>query len=182
MRRLILKSQLNNRFDLINRLAEIGFTFSERYYQHDRVFVPRNYQPESNYPRLTLRTEIRDKRKPPVYKLSLRRHINDSGIDVIEMTEIRDYSATANLIAQLGFMLHSEVSRTRRALIFNKSLRMYLDKVEGLSGEYLKIETDLEDSDKVSILRKDLEDTLMTLGQPAEDLLLQPYTDLLQSH
>lgn len=180
MKRLILKLQLNNRFDLINRLSDIGFVFGDTYYQHDRVFVPREYQKDNNYPRITLRTEIRDKKQPPIYKMSLRRHINDSGIDIIEMTPILDYTAAANLIAQLGFTLHSEVSRRRRALALSKSLRMYLDKIDGLSGEYLKFESDLSPSDKVSVVKKDLEDTLITLGQPVEDLTPTPYTDLLQ--
>lgn len=179
MKRLILKLPLNNRFDLINRLSDIGFIFGKPYYQHDRVFVPREYQKDHNYPRITLRTEIRDESKPPVYKLSLRRHINDSGIDIIEMTPILDYVAAANLITQLGFTLHSEISRRRRALELSKSLRMYLDNIDGLTGEYLKFESDLLPSDKVSAVRKDLEATLVTLGQPTSDLSPIPYTDLL---
>ena len=178
MKRFILKLQLNNRFDLINHLSDIGFTFGEAYYQHDRVFVPRDYKENHNYPRLTLRTEVRGK-NPPVYKLSLRRHIEDSGIDIIEMTPVLDYLASANLIAQLGFTLRSEISRERRALELSKDLRMYLDKVEGLTGEYLKFETDLSPDDKVSAVKKDLEATLATLGQPLSDLISSPYTDLL---
>ncbi len=180
MRRVIIKSKLNNQFDLIQRLGEIGFGFGETYYQHDRVFVPRDYEKGGNFPRLVLRTEIRDKRRQPVYKLSLRRHIEDSGIDFVEMTQVMDYVATANLIAQLGFTLKAEVSRQRRALALSKMLRMYLDEVEGVVGEYIKLESDLLESDKVSVVREDLIDTLGTLGQPREDLVLVPYADLLQ--
>ena len=180
MKRIIIKSQLNNRFDLLNRLSDIGFSFEDPYFQHDRVFVPRDYEESNNYPRLTLRTEVRNQKTPPVYKLSLRRHIEDSGVDIVEMTEITSYESAANIIAQLGFTLRAEISRERRALRLSDHIRFYLDKVEGLSGEFIKLEADLRPEDKVSAIKKDLEDSLVTLGQPAKDRLSTPYADLLK--
>jgi adenylate cyclase class IV len=179
MKRVIVKCHLLNRFDLLQRLAEIELNFGATYWQHDRVYVPRNYQKHSNFPRLTLRTEVRQANQPAKYNLILHRHIEDSGVDIVESTPIVDYSAAANILLQLGFAPHSEFSRQRRELSFDQNTQFYLDIIENLPNEYVKIETTLEKNEKVSVVRQDLVDTLSTLGQDPKNIISESYADLL---
>lgn len=179
MRRVIVKSALNNRFDFFERISDLNADFDDPYWQHDRVFVPKNYETIPDCPRLILRTEIRDRSAPPVYKLSLRRHLSESDVDIVDLTLISNYSATATILLQLGFRHLIDIVRKRRALFLSKDTRFYLDAVEGLPGEYLKLETDLKDTSDPAAVKADLKESLKTLGQPPEDLIKKPYSSLL---
>lgn len=165
MKKVILKCKLKNRDDFEQKLSDIDLDFSTTYWQHDRIYVPRGYKRGMNLPRLILRTEMRAVDKPAKYYLILRRHIEDSGIDIVEETLIKDYTATANMIMQLGFKQIAEVSRRRQDLKMGEGTFIYLDKVENLPGYYAKIESALTDSDSAIDARLDLEKTFETLGE-----------------
>ena len=165
MKKVILKCKLKNRDDFEQKLSDIDLDFSTTYWQHDRIYVPRGYKRGMNLPRLVLRTEMRAVDKPAKYYLILRRHIEDSGVDIIEETLIKDYTATANMIMQLGFKQMAEVSRRRQDLKMGEGTFIYLDKVENLPGYYAKIESVLTDSDSAIDARLDLEKTFETLGE-----------------
>lgn len=179
MRRIILKSQLNNRFGLLQRLADINLEFSDVYFLHDRVYVPKNYRPSSNFPHLSLRTVVKKPNHPADYFLIFHRHLKDSEIDLIETSPLKDYTSMANIISQLGFTLKAEIDRQRRELILGEAVRMYTDFVEGLDAEYLKIESDLTELDDPVSVRNDLADTLITLDQHPDDIVKAPYITLL---
>lgn len=57
---------------------------------------------------------------------------------------------------------------------------IYLDRVEGLEGDYLKIEAELLEGQPVEEMRVQLLSTLATLGQ--ETFVTQAYFDLLQTN
>ena len=63
-----------------------------------------------------MRTEMHAVDEPPKYILSLRRHIEDSGVDIIEDTSIVDYEGMVRTILQLGFKQFGEVSRRREEI------------------------------------------------------------------
>ena len=165
MKKVILKCKLKNRDDFEQKLSDIDLDFSTTYWQHDRIYVPRGYKRGMNLPRLVLRTEMRAIDKPAKYYLILRRHIEDSGIDIVEETLVKEYTATANMIMQLGFKQMAEVSRRRQDLKMGEGTFIYLDKVENLPGYYAKIESALTDSDSTIDARLDLEKTFETLGE-----------------
>ena len=54
MKRSIVKMKLNSRTDFVATLGEINLEFSEAYWQHDRIFVPKNYNRDKSQPRLSL--------------------------------------------------------------------------------------------------------------------------------
>ena len=83
MKKSIVKVKLNSRADFIETLDEINFRFSEPYWQHDRIFVPKNYSRDKSFPRLSLRTIVKDPNKEATYALVLRRHFEDKKIDII---------------------------------------------------------------------------------------------------
>jgi len=165
MRKAILKCKLASRDKFEDKLSDIDLDFSTIYWQHDRVYIPRNYKRGMNLPRLVMRTEIKSVDKPPKYTLVLRRHIEDSGVDVIEETAIKDYASAVNIILQLGFKLAGEVSRRRQDLKMGEGTYIYLDKIDGKNGYYAKIESDLSAEDSVFEAKEDLKKTFEALGE-----------------
>lgn len=176
MKKIILKCKLRNRDEFEQKLSDIDLDFSPIYWQHDRVYVPKNYKPNSNFPRLIMRTEMKSVDKPAKYYFILKRHIEDSGVDIVEETEINDYEKLVNIILQLGFKPTAEVSRRRQSLKMSEGNYIYLDKVDNLQGYYAKIESILNDKDSVFEAHQDLEKTFRTLGE--SNFIDKPYFEL----
>jgi predicted adenylyl cyclase CyaB len=165
MRKVIVKCKVHDRERFEKKLEDVGLEFSPVYWQYDRVYVPRGYKGRSNFLRLIMRTEMHAIDDPPAYLLSLLRHIEDSGIDVVEETSIKDYENTVNIILQLGFKPAGEVSRRRQDLKMGEGTYIYLDKIETQPGYYAKIESNLAANDSVAAAKSDLQKTFETLGE-----------------
>ncbi len=165
MKKVIVKCKLKSRDGFEKKLSDIDLDFSQIYWQHDRIYVPRNYKPHSNFPRLIMRTEMRAVDKPAKYSFILKRHIEDSGIDIAEETLIKDYEKTVNIILQLGFRPIAEVSRRRQDLRMGEGNFIYLDKIENKSGYYAKIESNLTPEESITEAKEDLKKTFQTLGE-----------------
>ena len=176
MRKVIIKAKLSSRDKFVQKLSDIELIFSPVYWQHDRIYVPRDYKKNSNYPRLIMRTEMRAVDKPAKYTLILRRHIEDSGIDVVEETSIKDYESAVNIILQLGFKPAAEVSRRREELKMDEDNIIYLDKIESIPGYFAKIESNLAADDSVTEAKLDLERTFKTLGET--NFVNTPYAEM----
>jgi len=174
MKKIILKYRLADRDSFEDELSARDFDFSALYWQHDRVYVPRGFKRAQNFPRLVMRTEMRAVDAPPKYSLILRRHIEDSGVDIVEETPVTDYVGTVNIILQLGFKPAGEVSRRRQDLEIKEGTKVYLDILDGRDEYYAKIETVLKDGDSVEKVRSDLGKTLKTPG----DLIESAYFEL----
>lgn len=177
MKKIILKCKLADRDDFEQKLSDIDMDFGPVYWQYDRVFVPRGYKPHANYPRLVMRTEMRAVDRPPRYEFIMKRHVEDSQVDIVDATVVRDYSETVKIIQQLGFKLQAEVSRRRQEITMESGTKLYLDKVEGVDGYFAKIEDVLSEGDKVAEVREALLGTLRSLGQ--EDIHPEGYYEIL---
>ena len=176
MKKVIIKCKLKNHEGFEQKLSDIDLDFSPIYWQHDRIYVPRNYKPKFNFPKLIMRTEMLSVDKPAKYYYILKRHIEDSGVDIVEETEVTDYEKLVNIILQLGFKPIAEVSRKRQELNMGEGTTIYLDKVDKLPGYYAKIESDLQATDSVEAARNDLEKTFQTLGE--SNFVDKPYFEL----
>ncbi len=163
MKLLAYKVKVKNTDELISKLSELDLTFGSVSLLHDRVFIPRNYKPKSNFPRLILRTEKTAEDRPVRYYLILRRHIEESTVDIFDQTVVKDYAETAKIIQQLSFTMQAEVSRKRQELMLSKGVKLYLDKIDG-EETYAKIETEILPDDNIAIVKKDLMTTLRALG------------------
>ena len=95
--------KLNSRVDFINTLGEIDFKFSEPYWQHDRIFVPRGFNRDKSQPRLSLRTIVKDPNKDAIYALVLRRHFEDKKFDIVNSVIVKDYTEAAHIVYQLVY-------------------------------------------------------------------------------
>ena len=165
MKKVILKCKLKSRNDFEQKLSDIDLDFAPVYWQHDRVYVPKNYKTHANFPRLVMRTEMKAVDKPAKYYFILKRHIEDSGVDVVEETPISDYEQLVRIILQLGFKPIAEVSRRRQDLKMGEGTYIFLDKIDRESGYFAKIESELAEGDSVFEARQDLEKTFQTLGE-----------------
>lgn len=176
MKKLIVKSQLPDRVAFDRQLANIGMELSPVIWQHERVYLPSDYRPAMNFPRLVMRTEVRTTEQPAIYSMYLKRHIEDSGVDWVNFTEVKNYTEATGIIHQLGFRKVAEVSRQRQELWLDDKTVIYLDKVEGLDGYFLKLEAELIDDEPIDLLRRDLFNILHMLGQ--ETFVMQTYFSL----
>ena len=176
MRKVIVKAKLSSKDKFETKLSDIDLDFSPIYWQHDRIYVPRDYKKHANYPRLVMRTEMISVDKPAKYTLILKRHIEDSGVDIVEETATKDYENTVSIILQLGFKPLAEVSRRRQELHMGEGTVIYLDKVENLPGYYAKIESEISPDDSVLEAKQDLEKTFKTLGE--SNFTLEPYSEI----
>ncbi|MBR5621123.1 CYTH domain-containing protein [Candidatus Saccharibacteria bacterium] len=181
MKRVSVKVRVRDLAELERRMNEISLEFQPVMYQHDRIFIQRGFKHGMNMPRLVMRTEMTAADKPAVYKLILKRHIEDSGIEIAYRTMIGDYTEMVGILQQLGFVLDSEVSRKRRKIELSETSRIYLDKVDKLDDSYLKIETALGPEDKVSEVMADLKRTLKLFHLDSADITQKPYFELLKS-
>lgn len=177
MKKLIVKSQLADREDFLKRMTDVGMELSPVIWQHERVYLPHDYRPEMNFPRLVMRTEVRATDQPAVYAMYLKRHIEDSGIDWVNFTEVKDYTEASGMIHQLGFRKVAEISRQRQELWLDDKTVIYLDKVEGLDSYYIKVEAEIIEGEPVDLLRKDLFNMLQILGQ--ETFTMETYFSLI---
>lgn len=165
MRKVILKCKLGKRDSFEDKLSDINLDFTPVYWQHDRIYTPKNYKPHSNFPRLIMRTEMKAVDKPAKYFFILKRHIEDSGVDIVEETNVKDYEKLVNIILQLGFKPAAEISRRRQTLDMGEGTYIHLDKVDNLPGYYAKIESEVGRDDSITEAKLDLKKTFETLGE-----------------
>ena len=177
MKKIIVKAKLRSREDFEERLNDIEMNFSDVIWQHDRVYVPKGFKLGANLPRIIMRTEMKAVDKPAKYMMILKRHIEDSGVNVVDETVVKDYVEAVNIVHQLGFKKTAEVSRRRQELSMGDGVKMFIDKVEGVSGFYAKLESEISDADNVSEVVEDLTRTLKVLK--AGEFVEKPYFELL---
>lgn len=179
MKKLIVKSRLADRERFDQQIAGIGMELSPVIWQHERIYLPHDYRPAMNFPRLIMRTEVQTTEQPAIYAMYLKRHIEDSGIDWVNYTQVKDYTEASGIVHQLGFRKVAEVSRQRQELRLDERTVVYVDTVDGIDGQYIKLEAELDDNESVDALRADLFTILVMLGQ--ETFTMQPYFDLVQN-
>ena len=178
MKKVVVKVKLKSRETFEAKLEEMGMDFAPIYWQHDRVFVPRNYQRNGGYPRLIMRTEMKAVDKPPKYLMILKRHIEDANVEIVEETKVVDYTEAANIILQLGFRPEAEVSRRRQEIEMGEVTKIFLDKIEGVNGYYAKIEAELDNKGSAVTLRDEILKTFESLDEKNE--VAQTYAEIVK--
>ena len=180
MKKAIIKTKIHSRIGFFETLDSIGFNFEPDYWQHDRIFVPRNYDRNKAYPRLSLRTVVR-KDGETLYALVMRQHFTQNNLDVINRTLVGDYAEAAHILYSLGYEFKAEVSRRRSELAMGETVRIYVDKIDGLDGYYAKIETILDKNESPEEAREDLIQSFHVLGVEDVVPINQTYGELIES-
>ena len=178
MRKSIVKCQLKDRDRFEQTLEREDRDLSPIYWLHDRIYTPRGYQPHANLPRMIMRTVMHAVDESPQYLLILRRHIEDSGLDIVEETPITDYVGTVNIIRELGFKEAGEVSRRRQELQLATNTTLYLDTLDNrpAPADFAKLETTLEKDASPIATKTSLISLLKTLGET--DIIEKSYIEL----
>ncbi|MBR3320291.1 hypothetical protein IKG20_03245 [Candidatus Saccharibacteria bacterium] len=177
MKLVVAKMRLKSREEFENTLTGMGMDFGPIFWQHDRVYVPKSYHRGGGYPRMIMRTEMRAVDRPPKYSMILKRHIEDSNVEIVDETVVKDYTEAANIILQLGFRQVAEVSRRRQEIKMGEGTVMYLDKVEGVQNYYAKIEASLGEKDSAEAQRMEVLKTFESLNETNE--IAETYAELL---
>ncbi len=176
MKKIIVKCKIASKEKFEKKLSDIDMDFAPVFWQHDRVYVPKGYKRGVNLPRLLMRTEMKSVDKPAKYYLILKRHIEDSGIDIVEETLVKDYSEMVNIILQLGFKPQKEVSRRRQEIKMGEGTSLFLDNIDGTNGYFVKLETNLVEGDSVEEVKDDLVKTLAVFGE--KNIVETSYSDI----
>lgn len=176
MKKVIVKCQLRDRKDFEERMAEVGLEFAERFWLHDRIYLPRGYRRGLNLPRMALRTLVKKEGERPRYELILKRHIEDSDVEIENKTEVLDYAEAVRLMQQLGFEKRAEVARERRELEVSEKMKIYLDQLG--EKDFVKFELVLNEGESVQSVQREIRNTLRVFGQKKEDFVEQAYFEM----
>lgn len=180
MRRVVVKAKLAYKTEFLSMLKDIDMEFSEAFWQHDRIFVPKGYERGKNLPRLYLRTVVKDAEKPATYALVLRRHIEAKDVDVVNFTTFKDYAEMAAILHQMNFEIKEEISRQRQEMSMGDGIKVYLDKIEGLPGHFAKFESNISDEDNPEDVREDLIKTFKVLKVSGKNIIDKSFGELLE--
>ena len=178
MRKIIYKTQIKDRDEFERKLSSLDFDFGPMYWQNSRVFVPKNYKNHQNYPRMNLVIEMRAVNRPAKYELVCKRHIEDSGVTIVHSTQVRDYAEAANILLQLGFELQAEVTRRRADVRINERTVVYLDRIDTLNEDFVKVEVELDDGESVQLAQQELESLLNNFGLREMNRVKETYAEL----
>lgn len=176
MKKVIFKVKLGNRDEFEEKMAGKGVDFSPIYWQHDRIYVPRGYRAGVGLPRVIMRTEMKAIDKPAKYFVILKRHIFDTNVEMEFKTEVKSYTEMVGIVAMAGFSLKTEVSRKRQEAKLPEGI-LYLDKVEGVSGFYAKLEAEVKEGKRTESVRREIRDLLETLGE--RGIVEKPYFQMI---
>ena len=95
MKKIIVKAEVRDVDKLENRLMNLGYDFDPMYWQHSRIFVPRNYEEHNNFARMILRMDVKAVDRPARYSLICKRHLEKSKIDLVHETLVSSYAEAA---------------------------------------------------------------------------------------
>ena len=147
MKKIIVKAEVRDVDKLENRLMNLGYDFDPMYWQHSRIFVPRNYEEHNNFARMIC-----------------KRHLEKSKIDLVHETLVSNYAEAANILLQMGLIIQSEVSRTRQEVVLDNGITIYLDQIEHGRKSYIKFEAVLENESEAEEIRNRIEVLMMDLN------------------
>ena len=179
MRKIIYKTQLTERDEFERKLSSLDCDFGPMYWQNSRIFVPKNYKNHENYPRMILRIEMRAVNRPAKYELICKRHIEDSGVTIVHSTQVKDYTEAASILLQLGFELQAEVPRRRQDVRINDKTMVFMDRIDTINEDFVKIEVELEDGESVQLAQQELQSLLTNFGLPGDASVKETYAELV---
>ena len=168
MRKIIYKTQIKDRDEFERKLSSLDFDFGPMYWQNTH----------QNYPRMNLVIEMRAVNRPAKYELVCKRHIEDSGVTIVHSTQVRDYAEAANILLQLGFELQAEVPRRRADVRINERTVVYLDRIDTLNEDFVKVEVELDDGESVQLAQQELESLLNNFGLREMNRVKETYAEL----
>lgn len=136
MREIEIKAKIENLESIHSALQQQGVALSEPVSHHDVVWGVPGKVRGNNSPWLRLRTERKGDAER--YLFTLKRSMTGQ-LDSLEYeTEVDNPEAVQGIVKELGFVLYSDITKTRRKAHLDDK-EICLDSVDGL-GDFIELE------------------------------------------
>ena len=154
MREIEIKVRLQDKEGMLAVLEAKGVAFSKPVHQRDQVFgLPGEAGGDGNTaPWLRVRTETRGQGEDETKRVlfTFKRSITGQLDSIEHETEVSDSDVIIAIVKELGFVLFSDMTKTRRIGKLN-DIEVCIDSVKGL-GDFMELERLAdEDADPVAI-------------------------------
>lgn len=154
MREIEIKVRLQDKEGMLAVLEAKGVAFSKPVHQRDQVFgLPGEAGGDGNTaPWLRVRTETRGQGEDETKRVlfTFKRSITGQLDSIEHETEVSDSDVIIAIVKELGFVLFSDMAKTRRTGKLN-DIEVCIDSVKGL-GDFMELERLAdEDADPVAI-------------------------------
>ncbi|RJQ34850.1 class IV adenylate cyclase [Candidatus Parcubacteria bacterium] len=150
MKEIEVKVKINNRKEILDKLKELGCTFSEPKLQNDIIFVPAGFTLGQDLKKGINFLRIRKSNNKIIFTL---KQPQSNELDCIEKEiEINDAEIMADIIKLLGYQEAVRVNKTRIEIKY-QDYTICIDQVDGL-GDFIETERLIDetldqDADKV---------------------------------
>jgi adenylate cyclase, class 2 len=180
MREIEIKARIQSIESIIVVLAEQGVAVTNPVTQHDRVYGPAGVDgaDENTAPWLRIRTETKAGITKHIF--TLKRSVTNQLDSIEHETEVADEIETERIIAQLGFELYSDLTKTRQKAQFG-DIELCIDTVEGL-GTFIEAEKLTADEVNYEVVVEELWAVFSSLGVKPEDAVTDGYDVLMNKH
>ena len=178
MREVEVKARVSNPTLVLSKLRDLKVRFGPPITQHDRVFSPASVKEKFGTRQIGVNF-LRVRRQGGESFLTLKRS-GTNELDSFELeTTISDPGQAEKMLEALGYVLASEIKKTRRKSRL-KDIEICLDEVEML-GAFIELEKLLEDDGDVSGVQDELFNFLKQLGINDSDRIEQGYDTLMET-
>lgn len=179
MREIEIKVRLKNANETLKKLESAGVALSKPKRQHDVVYcLPKDLNsgpdPETNW--LRIRTED----ESTVF-FTLKRSVSGSLDSIEHETIVEKGSELEVVLGYLGYVVFSDLTKTRRIGHYGDSIEICFDDVSPL-GSFIELEKLCEPGVDGSAVEQELFDILSTLGIEYEERMTRGYDELMNEH
>lgn len=176
MREIEIKVQLKDASETLKKLEQAGVVLSAPKTQHDVVYcLPQDLHsgpsPEVNW--LRIRTED----EKTVY-FTLKRSVSGSLDSIEHETTVEKGSELEAILGYLGYVVYSDLTKTRRTGHYGDSIEVCFDEVAPL-GSFIELEKLCELDVDGEVVEQELLATLDTLGVEYTERMTRGYDELM---
>lgn len=171
MKEIEVKAYLKNEKQIIEKIKTLECILSEPIKQVDTVYTRLPAKTVEEYLKNDHFVRIRE-RSDGKFILTVKKPLSKTVLTKAENeTEIKDAKELEKALLLMGYQIANKVIKSRRTAHFN-DFEICLDEVENM-GTFIEIEK-MSDED-VDLVRKELNEFLVTLGVPLEDEVHKGY-------
>lgn len=177
MREIEIKAKVHDLEAIRTKLADMGVSVSNPVTQHDIVWGAPGVDggSDNTSPWLRVRSETRGADQRHIF--TLKRSVTNQLDSIEHETEIADPDQMVHIVEELGYVLYSELTKTRQKAHIG-DIEICLDTVDGL-GDFIEAEKlTADDADYLPVV-EELWGVLETIGVSRRDEVTDGYDVLM---
>jgi adenylate cyclase class 2 len=180
MREIEVKARIVSKQPILQAIADAGGVVSEPVTHHDRVYGVKGVAgaSENHEPWLRVRTETKGDKI--VHYFTLKKSITNQLDSIEHETEVADDIEAEHIIAQLGFVPYSDLTKTRQKAKMGE-IEICVDHLEEL-GDFVEAEKLTADDTDYAAVVEELWQLLESIGVSRADEVTDGYDVLLNKH